>query len=60
MEIEIGGMTADLDERRGIVTVVSPLVEGSPGSTSWSKQGVEAVLLFGILAALTKPHGKSK
>lgn len=42
------------------VKMSAPPLEGHQSSAVWTKQGVEVVLLFGILAALTKPTGKTK
>ncbi len=59
MEIDIAGMKATLEARTMTVRVQAPAAEGT-SATLWTKQGVEVVLLFGILAALTKPTGKTK
>ena len=55
MEIEVAGMKVSLDPNRAIVRVTNP-----EKGTFWEKQGVEVVLFFGILAALTKTPGKPK
>ena len=55
MDIDVAGMKVTLDPKRCMVKATAP-----NGATSWEKQGVEAVLLFGILAAVTKSPGKSK
>lgn len=60
MEIDIAGMKASLDARRMMVRIHAPAPEGQDNGTTWEKQGIEVVLLFGILAALTKPTGKTK
>lgn len=54
MEIDIAGMTIQLDPKRAFVRIAMP------GGAFIEKQGVEVVLLFGILAALTKTPGKAK
>lgn len=55
MEVDVAGMKLTLDPKRCMVKAQAP-----DGGSSWEKQGVEAVLLFGILAALSKPAGKAK
>lgn len=55
MEIDIAGMKATLSAKTLTVKISSPGNENH-----WVKQGVDVVLLFGILAALTKTHEKSK
>ena len=47
-------MVVTLDPKRAMVKIAQP------GGSSWEKQGVDVVLLFGILVALTKPTGKPK
>jgi hypothetical protein len=54
VEIDIAGMKVTLEPARANVKVVLP------GGGHIEKMGVEMVLLFGILAALTKPTGKTK
>lgn len=48
MEIEISGMKIELDPARANVRI------HLPGGGHIDKMGIEVVLLFGILAALTK------
>lgn len=55
MEIDVAGMKVSLDTKRAMVKIAN-----SENGTFWEKQGVDVVLLFGILAALTKPTGKKK
>lgn len=50
MEIDIAGMKATLSAKTLTVKISSPGYENH-----WIKQGVEVVLLFGILAALQRP-----
>lgn len=59
MEIDIVGMKATLDPKRLMVRIQSAPNQGVEGG-HWEKQGVEVVLLFGILAALTKLPAKGK
>ena len=54
MEIDVAGMKVALDPRRAMVRIQGKSPDETRGGPSWEKQGVEVVLLFGILAALTK------
>lgn len=60
MEVDIAGMTATLDARTMTVKMQAPAIGESGPRNVWSKQGIEVVLLFGILVALTKTPEKSK
>ena len=54
MEIEVAGMQVAMDPKRAMVKITLP------GGGFIEKQGVEIVLLFGILAALTQSPRKPK
>lgn len=54
MEIDVAGMNVTMDPKRAMVKIALP------GGGFIEKQGVEVVLLFGILAALTKTPGNAK
>ena len=41
-----------------MVSIAAPAVDGQDKGSTWEKQGIEVVLLFGILAALTKAKTK--
>ena len=50
--IMVGDTEMSLDSKTNMVTAESP------AGTRWTKQGVDTVLLFGILAALTNRKPK--